>query len=177
MHLLARPLAPDELEDKLQRWEVGRIARTWIGLDKIEKLIGLTRADFAHYRSTVVGRTVAESGFDFEEVRRKVVRVFIFDRSAVMTKTAEADIIPIRMWKEFEELYVSKYNTDPTVFDDCVFQQRQLKSNRGTYWLFLSPCPRLMCASHPLFRARCTDVPRHRRIEHPGTASQRRSPR
>ena len=135
LHLLARPLAPDELEDKLQRWEVGRTARTWIGLDKIEKLIGLTRADFAHYRSTVVGRTVAESGFDFEEVRRKVVRVFIFDRSAVMTKTAEADIIPIRTWKEFEELYVSKYNTDPTVFDDCVFQQRQLKSNRGTYSL------------------------------------------
>ena len=106
-----------------------------------------------------------------------MVRVFIFDRSAVMTKTAEADIIPIRMWKEFEELYVSKYNTDPTVFDYCVFQQRQLKSNRGTHWPFLSPCPRLMCASHPLFRARCTDVPRHRRIEHPGTASQRRSPR
>ena len=30
---------------------------------------------------------------------------------------------------------MSKYNTDPTVFDDCVFQQRQLKSNRGTYSL------------------------------------------
>jgi len=132
---LAWPLAPDELEDKLQKWDVGRTARTWIGLDKIEKLIGLTPADFAHYRSTVVGRTVAESGFDFEEVRRKVARVFIFDRQAVKAKTAEADIIPIRVWKEFEELYVSKYNTDSTVFDDCVFQQRQLKSNRGSYSL------------------------------------------
>ena len=168
---MARPLATDELEGS-KRWEVGRTARTWIGLDKIKKLIGITRADFSHYRSTVVGRTVAESGFDFEEVRRKVVRVFIFDRSAVMTKTAEADMIPIRMWKEFEELYVSKYNTDPTVFDYCVFQQRQLKSNRGTHWSFLSPCPRLMCASRPLF---LVGAPTYRDIGASSTPAQQAS--
>ena len=62
-------------------------------------------------------------------------RVFVYDRAAVMAGTAEPDIIPIRIWKEFEELYVSKYITDPTGFDERVFQLRQLKSNRGSYSL------------------------------------------
>ena len=49
-----------------------------MGLGKIENPIGLSPADFAHYRSTVVGRAIAESGFDFDEERRKVERVQLF---------------------------------------------------------------------------------------------------
>ena len=109
-----RVLLPDEFEEILQEWSIGKASGIWISIHIVlEKCNALTLKDFKHYWAHYCDRDALQRGFFLHEVRRKSHSIFIFDRSTAQAEFKIHGKLPdapkIRMWMTFLGLFHSHY--------------------------------------------------------------------
>ena len=116
-----RVKSPAELEAILQDWPAGKDSGIWLSIEIVLKQCrDLSSEDFKFYMELGYGQDPVFRGFFVHEKRRKVVAIFIFDRSiaqgALASGGSRLDAPNIRLWMQFEGIFVAFYCKDREEF-------------------------------------------------------------
>ena len=98
-----RVKSPAELEAILQDWPAGKDSGIWLSIEiDLKQCRDLSSEDFKCYMELGYGQDPVVRGFFVHEKRRKVVAIFIFDRSiaqgALASGGSRIDAPNIRLW-------------------------------------------------------------------------------
>jgi hypothetical protein len=128
-----RPLSPEALERVLQQWTQGRESKVWLSIDIVLGHCPEISIDDFKRHAELCAKSAQESGFHCYIERRKLHSIFIIDLGQASPSSdrkrklidAQSSPVDIRTWKQFLDLYRSKFEVDSELFLGAVFEPRE----------------------------------------------------